>query len=360
MKKEIIINGRFLTGPLTGVQRTAYELVSALDELISRGDIDSCQYSFILVYSGDILHDIRLKHIKILKRGVLKGNLWEQLELPLLSFDKLLINMCSIAPLLKRKQILFVHDVSFLVNKGFFSKSFRLWYANAIPILGKICRRIVTVSEFSKQELIDRAGVSANKISVIYNAADHILKFDDPGSDFMKKIDSYKPFCLAVSNLGANKNFKNLSAAIKEIDFSGYKMLIAGGKIGALKTTSPDVDATYLGYVSDEELNYLYRNASLFVFPSFYEGFGIPPLEAMMLGCPVIASHTSAMPEVLQDASDYFDPYNTKDMGLKIEQLIHDDDRLKELRAKGHQQALKYNWRKSAAQLFNLISQADA
>lgn len=358
-RKTIIINGRFLTGPQTGVQRTAYELVLALDELIDTGNIDVEQTSFVILYAGKIVNPIQLKHIKLKKRGLLKGNLWEQLELPLYSFGHLLLNMCSIAPLMKRNQIVFVHDVSFIVNKDFFSKKFRTWYSMAIPLLGKLSKCMVTVSQFSKSELVQRMGIKEHKIKVIYNSAEHLLRFGEPDPSFMLKVESLKPFCLAVSSLGTNKNFRGLSAALNGVDLNGHQMVIAGGAIGALKNASPNTGAVYLGYVSDEELVYLYRQAALFIFPSFYEGFGIPPLEAMLMGCPVISSNTSALPEVLGDACAYLNPYDIDGMGQKISALINDPAQLAVLRQKGANHVVNYNWHDSALKLYRLIENLD-
>lgn len=358
-KTKVIINGRFLTSPQTGVQRTAYELVLALDELIGSGQIETRDRSFILIYSGTIVNPITLNHIQLIKRGVLKGNLWEQLELPLYAVGHLLLNMCSIAPITKRNQIVFVHDVSFAVNKQFFSKKFTLWYSKAIPLLGKMSKRIVTVSQFSKKELVNRVGIAEQKITVIYNAAEHLLRFGKPDAAFMEKIEALKPFCLAVSSLGANKNFHGLSVALKNTDLGGHQMVIAGGAVGALKNASPNKDAVYLGYVSDQELVYLYQQASLFIFPSFYEGFGIPPLEAMLMGCPVISSNTSSLPEVLGDACAYLDPYDGADMGQKISSLINDPAQLAVFKQKGLLRASNYSWHSSALQLYQLIEEYD-
>ncbi len=360
-RTQIFLNGRFLTMPLTGVQRTAYELVTALDQLIEENNIDGQYYEFILIYSGAIINPIQLKHITLLQKGILKGNLWEQLELPVYTTGKLLISMCTIAPLLKRKQMVIVHDASFVVNPQYFSKAFRTWYQQAIPLLARRSRHMITVSQFSRHELVKHSGFNSDKTSVIYNAADHILNYEEPDEAFKEKINRLKPYCLAVSSLGANKNFKGLSEAIAKIDFPGYHMLIAGGVIGALKHSASASDAvTYLGYVSNAELKYLYSNASLFVFPSFYEGFGIPPLEAMMLGCPVAASNTSSLPEVLNDACAYFNPADTGSIAASIRSLISDNAKLAEFRAKGLEQVKKYSWKKSALQLFALIKQYSA
>ncbi len=356
MKKKIFLNGRFLTRPLTGVQRTAYEMIMALDSLIGQGRINTHDYDFILIYSGTITNPIELKHIKLLQKGVFKGNIWEQLELPLLTAGSLLVSMCTISSLFKFKQMVIVHDASFVVNPGYFSFGFRTWYKFAIPYLARISRHMITVSNFSKSELVKYSGFKAEKTSVIYNAADHVLRFEDPDANFVKKIEALKPYCLAVSSLGANKNFQGLSRAVSKIDFSQYHMLIAGGVIGALKQASSTGSVvTYLGYVSNAELKYLYQNASLFVFPSFYEGFGIPPLEAMIMGCPVAASNTSSIPEVLEDACVYFNPADDDSIAGAIHTLINDDNRLAALKVKGYEQAAKYNWEKSAMQLYNLM-----
>ena len=353
--KKIFINGRFLTRPITGVQRVAYELVKNLDELIDQKAIDGNKYKFYLIYSGDVINSIELKHIEVIKKGILKGNLWEQLELPVYTAGNLLLSLCTISTLFKRRQIVMVHDASFMANPQFFSRGFGAWYRFALPVLGKIARHIITVSEFSKQELVRLAGYKAEKVTVIYNAADHILRFGQPSAAFQSKINALKPYCLAVSSLGANKNFKGLSEAISKIDFSGYTMIVAGGVIGALRYNSLHENVTYLGYVTDEELKYLYGNASLFVFPSFYEGFGIPPLEAMILGCPVISSNTSALPEVLNNACEYFDPHNSLDIANKLSLTIHKAGKLLDLKRRGYIQAAGYSWNKSAVHLYELI-----
>jgi glycosyltransferase involved in cell wall biosynthesis len=353
---KIYLNGRFLTQSLTGVQRTAYEVVIALDGLIEEGVIDKQQYRFILIYPGKPDHLPKLKHIELLNKGVLKGNLWEQLELPVYTAGSLLVSMCTISSLLKRKQIVVVHDASFMVNPQFFSKLFRTWYRFAIPWLAKASRHMITVSEFSRQELIKHIKVATNKISVIPNAADHLLKVDSPEQVFRSKVDALKPFCLSVSSLSANKNFKGLSEAIDKIEFKVFKMVVAGGVSSTLSAAKPSESIHYLGYVKNEELKYLYSNASLFIFPSFYEGFGIPPIEAMICGCPVLASKTSSLPEVLGDAAEYCDPHDINDMAEKIKSLLNDPGKLEAMTAKGLQKASEYSWKKTALKFYEIIT----
>jgi len=354
MSTTVYLNGKFLTRPLTGVQRSAFELVNSLDNLIGEKHIGN-DYNFILLYPGKPLALQPFKYIKCVNKGILTGSLWEQMELPLYTFNSLLVSLCSISTLFKKKQIVLVHDASFFVNKDFFSFSFRTWYKFAIPFLGKIVNQIVTVSNFSKSELSKYGKINPDKIAVVYNSPEHILKVGEPSGGFVKTVESLKPYCLAVSNMGANKNFAGLSTAIDKINFSNYHMLIAGARLRTLKYAAPTNRATYLGYVTDEELKYLYKNASLFIFPSFYEGFGIPPLEAMILGCPVIASNTSAIPEVLDDACDYFNPFDPQDMAIKIDSLLNNPSRLNDLKILGQKRASVYSWRNSGKKLFALI-----
>lgn len=353
--KKVTINGKFLTRPLSGVQRTAYEVVLAIDQLLDNGQIDPKEYEFTVLFADKIVNPIHLKHVRLVKKGILSGNLWEQFELPVYSAGTTLLSMCSISTVFKRNQIVIIHDASFLVNKHFFAASFRLWYSFAIPLLGKVSARIVTVSLFSKNELVRYARIKSSKISVISNSPEHILRAPSVDDAFVEKINALKPYCLAVSNLAANKNFKRLSDAISKIDFKNYRMLIAGGAMDTLQHVAPDNTAEYLGYVTDAELKHLYANASVFLFPSIYEGFGIPPLEAMILGCPVAASNTSSMPEVLGSACAYFNPLDVSDMAGQINQLINNPQEQERLRALGYDQAKKYSWHKSALQLVKLI-----
>jgi len=355
MKEKIYINGKFLNQAITGVQRTAHELIKGIDELIDQGIINRNLYDIILIYPQLRCEAPQYKFVQLLQKGILSGNLWEQIELPAYTRGHVLLSLCMISTLFKRKQIVIVHDASCYVNPQFFSFAFRSWYKFAIYILGKISLKIVTVSEFSKKELVKYAYIDEKKISVISNAADHILYRGKPSEEFRNKIKSNQPYLLAVSSLGENKNFKKLSEAFSELKFRNFKLIIAGGVSNTLNIERSNSVAQYLGYVTDNELKYLYEHAALFIFPSFYEGFGIPPLEAMILNCPVLSSNTSAMPEVLEDGVVYCNPYDVEDIAKKIQQLIDDPKALNALKTKGLEQAKKYNWQLSCEFFFNIV-----
>jgi len=356
MRKRIFFNGRFLTQSITGVQRTAHEMVKALDCLIDEGIIDPNQFEFILIVPKGTIMSLELRHIRQVQKGFLSGNLWEQLELPFYTFGHLLISMGSISSLLKTRQMVVVHDAATFSNPASFKRIFSAWYQAAIRILSKTALQIITVSNYSKAQLIKYTGIKLDRISVIYNGADHIKNFGDADEEFKKKIDMLHPFMLGVSSLHPHKNFEVLSKAIVSADIAEYKMVIAGGAHAkSFDKIVLDKSVIVLGYVTNEQLKYLYSKASLFIFPSLFEGFGIPPLEAMMLGCPVLSSNTTAVPEVLGDACQYFDPHNVNDLVSKLEALVKNKDRLLELKQKGYERAGLYKWKTSATSLFELI-----
>jgi len=361
MKKKIFLNGRFLTQPITGVQRTAHELIKALDKLIEECVIDKSSFEFILIAPKGELMSLQLNHIRLVQKGFLKGNLWEQFELPIYTLNYLLISMGYVSCLIKRKQIIIMHDAGTFSHPHFFKSTFRAWYKFAISILTKVSLHIITVSEFSKKELIKHTKIKENKVTVIYNAPDHIKHYTEPDDEFKDKIKQMQPYFLGVSSLHPHKNFEVLSKASVSADLAEYKIAIAGGANSrSFQTVVLDKSVVMLGYVSNQQLKYLYSHASLFIFPSLFEGFGIPPLEAMILGCPVLSSNATALPEILGDACEYFDPLNVDDLVSKMEGLVKNKTRLDELQQNGYERAALYNWKKSAACLLELIKKFGA
>lgn len=171
--KKIYINGRFLTQNITGVQRYAIEIVKALDDYLNNNDLNN-QYEFEIVAPKNIKQKLELKNIKIKQVGFLKGHLWEQLELPLYVRNKFLFNFCNCAPLLKKNQIVTIHDAAVCAVPQAYSKAFRYWYKFMYKILTVRLNKIFTVSEFSKKELHKYFNVPLEKIEVTYNGIDHM------------------------------------------------------------------------------------------------------------------------------------------------------------------------------------------
>jgi glycosyltransferase involved in cell wall biosynthesis len=357
-KYKIYINGRFLTQPISGVQRYAIEVVRAFDSLIEERFIDINKIEICLLSPKDVINKIIFKNIIHCSVGRFTGHLWEQCELPLYTRDGTLLNLCSTGPLLKINQFVTIHDAAVCASPQGFSWEFRIWYKVLQTCLGVVARGIITDSEFSKDEIMEYYYINEKKIAVIYLGADH-LKTDIFEVDILKRhnIVKYK-YILAVSNMNPNKNFKAIIDSIRYLGELEYDVVIAGGtnpKVFGKQDISINDRIKYIGYVSDKELKALYKYATCFVFPSFYEGFGLPPLEAMACGCPVIVSNTASIPEVCGEAAIYCDPHNPEDIAEKIKQLCGNESLRKEMINKGIDRIRMFRWRQCACDIFRLL-----
>lgn len=340
--KKIYINGRFLTQNITGVQRYAIEIVKALDKYLSDNSLNN-KYKFEIVCPKNIKQKLILKNIKIKQIGILKGHLWEQIELPLYVKDKFLFNFCNCAPLIKKNQIVTIHDIAVCDVPDAYSRFFRTWYKFMYRILTSRLKKIFTVSRFSKKRLHEHFNIPLERIDVTYNGIDHMKNIKPDEKIFFKFGIEKNNYVLAVSSLNPSKNFKLILETAKispEINF-----VIAGGtnstvfKEQGLEIAS---NVKFIGYVSDEELVALYKYASCFVYPSIYEGFGIPPLEAMFFNCPVILSDIEVFKEIYMDSVLYCDVENSK--FLKQQILLIMGSKKQPFLIKYKNVLLKYRW----------------
>ena len=304
---KVYINGRFLTQRMTGAQRYALEMTKAIDSLISSNIIYKNVECFIIAPSNT-LYLPELQNIKIIRKGILFGHAWEQMELPFYTLDGFLINFCNCAPLLKRNQTVTLHDAAASAMPQALSWKFRVWYNFMFTWLGKSLNTIFTVSEFSKKELNKYYGILMDKIHVTYNGIDHIKRIKADESIISREGLNNKNYVLAVSSLNPYKNFPlilDVARYMPDIEF----IIVGGSNAKVFKNVGLNVplNARFIGYISDEELMALYHHASVFVYPSLYEGFGIPPLEAMMCGCQVVVSNIEVFREIYGDSVEYCD-----------------------------------------------------
>lgn len=342
---KIIINGRFLTQKITGVQRVAHELIREIDELLSKEKLE-----VVILAPKNLIFKNSYKNIKIKKVGFLTGVLWEQLELPFYGLLEkgTLLNLGSTAPIINTG-IVDIHDISFKVNPQFFSKKFSLYYKILIWILVKTSKKILTVSEFSKNEIIKYYNVNPKKIEVVYNSWEHILSFKEDFNILKKFNLQKKSFYLGVSSVAPNKNFKYIIELAKL--YPEKQFVIAGKKnekvFGDLGINEMN-NLIWCGYVSDEELKSLYMSCKGFVYPSFYEGFGLPPLEAMGCGCEEIyVSNTSCLPEIFEDSVIYINPNKVEKIFDK--KITVDKEKIKKVLG-------KYSWKESSQLLIERIN----
>lgn len=356
--RRIYLNGRFLSQKITGVQRYALELVKELDLLLAAATADNQPFRFTLLVpqqSGDCP---ALSRIAVARVGRLGGHLWEQLELPWHARDGLLVNLCNTAPLFKRNQVATFHDAAVFSFPMAYSFFFRAWYKTVMRCAGRSARTVLTVSAFSRGELVERVGIPAAKISVVPNAIDHILKVEPDHRVLAQHDLRAGEYVLAVSSMNPTKNFRATLAAFALLDDPSLELVIAGGRntrIFAQEEVALPERVKLVGYVDDPQLKSLYQHAAFFVFPSLYEGFGLPPLEAMACGCPVLASDAASMPEVLGDAALYCDPRSVDDIATKMALMRHDPSRREAHRELGLHLASRCAWRESARKLGNAL-----
>lgn len=341
------INGRFLTQRITGVQRYAREMTLALDQLLQEKTSDGNEYTILA--PKNIIDTLPCKRIQFKVCGHLSGHLWEQIELPYYAKNGYLLNFCNCAPLIKKNQAVTIHDAAIAAFPSAYSWKFRLWYRVMYTVLGKRLNTIFTVSNFSRNELNKYFGIPKEKIHVTYNGVEH-LKDIQPDDRILAKIP--KDYVLAVSSQNPTKNFKLVLEAAEQL--SDINFVIAGGsnaKVFNGKGEKTLVNVQYVGYVSDQELVSLYRHAKVFVYPSLYEGFGIPPLEAMYFGCPVIVSNCASLPEACGDAAVYCNPYDVNRLKHDIEEFVSNLVKRAEYVRLGTQRIKLFQWDKEARKI---------
>lgn len=359
--KKIYINGRFLTQKITGVQRVAHETLKALDNIIDKYKDD---IRIIVIIPKGSIRNYSFKNIEIKNINFLSGHLWEQITLPFITRNKLLLNFCNTAPLFKRKQIVVIHDAAIRTAPEGFNKRFIYWYRVIYWWVSKLAHRIVTVSNFSKSELIQYYPSMKGKIVTVYNGSDHITKINKD-DEILEKYNLKKgKYILAVSSVNPNKNFDIIPKALASLKGFDSQLIIVGGrqeKVFSTGKQSPkDVKGIiWTGFVTDAELVSLYQNASLFIFPSRYEGFGLPPLEAMALGCSVLSSNAASMPEILKNNAIYFNPNDEKGLAKQLKKLLSNPEILKKNESSLKNYSQKYTWDKTAKEILNLIQHID-
>jgi glycosyltransferase involved in cell wall biosynthesis len=347
---KIFVNARFLTQPITGVQRYAVELSKELKRL--RADIR-------FVAPKNLLHHDLGEQLGVEVCGRLTGHAWEQFELPLYTRKGLLLSFCNTSSLVKRRQLVTLHDAAVFAVPGSYSWAFRNWYKVLFVGLGQVALKVLTDSEFSRQELQRYSRVPAYKLEVVYLGSEHVFG-TQADTSILNTYGLERPFLLAVGSQSPHKNFDALVEALERLGETDFDVVIAGGvnpRVHARTGTLPQ-SVRHVGFVSDGELRALYENAAGFVHPAYYEGFGLPPLEAMALGCPVIVSKAASLPEVCGAAALYFDPHNPADIADKIRQLMRDETLRQTLRQRGIKQAEQFSWQNCAEQVLDFAESA--
>jgi glycosyltransferase involved in cell wall biosynthesis len=356
--KEIYINGKFLGQATTGAQRFSMEIVLAIDELLSER-AESLSSNFTLVIPNNVNNLPALRQIHIKKLAGFSSHLWEQISLLVFVENALLINLSGSAPLLKRNQIITIFDAAIYDFSSAYNPIFLFWYQMLHWIQLRFCLRLLTISNFSLGRLCEHLKVNNKHFTIIPCGVDHIYRIALDESILNKHELTPNGYLLAVGSANPSKNFSALIMAFAVLDkIYPVRLVVVGGvnpTVFAGHELIDDERIVKTGRVSDEQLKALYTNAIAFIFPSLYEGFGIPPLEALACGCPVIASNLTSIPEVCSDAVGYFDPTSIISIKNALERIITDDDWRSTLREAGKDRAKEFTWRNAAEKLLNYL-----
>lgn len=335
---KMCYDGRVLTHrKTTGVERFTRELMDNLGKFIEL--------------------DVKAPSVK----GRFLQHLWEHFILPLQCRNaKFFLAPSNVGPVIlpKRcKYILVVHDVAYANFPLAYSRLFSIYYNKVIPIAIKRADVVITVSYSEKKNILKLYPFAKDKIKVIYPGLSNKL--------FLSKtlpFDRREAYFLYVGSLNPRKNLRNLLKGyriFKEKSKIKMGLKVVGASYSIFKNVdtefSEDADVEYLGYVSESELYNLYKRAMAFVFPSFYEGFGYPPLEAMSFGTPTIVSNISSLPEVTKGKALYVDPYSPEDIADKMIKIGSNRSFWEELSENGREVARLYTWEKTVAEFNKVI-----
>ena len=346
----VAVNGKWLGQTRTGTQRYAEELTRRL--------VGDPRLDVLLCLPRGVPVPTWVPAAVDVRRSRLTGIAFEQLALPVLARGRLVLSLAGPAPLLLRRQVATFHDATPFRFPHTYTRAFGRWHRTIYRVVARRARAVVTVSDFSAGELADVLGLPATRFVVIPDGADHM---DDLVGVAPSCAGSPGGFALCVGTLAAHKN---LAGVLRELAAAAIPTIVVGargpGRVFAGGTPTPvsHDGVTYAADLTDAELAWLYRHAIALVFPSRYEGFGLPVIEAQTLDCPVIVARAASLPEVAGPGAISVDPDRPEDVPAILDRLRNDTDFRAEVVAAGRVNAARFSWTESAHRLITVLQTA--
>jgi glycosyltransferase involved in cell wall biosynthesis len=341
---RIAVNARFLVHSVGGMQRYALELCRRFGPQVD-----------LIRPTSDL-------------KGI-SGHLWEQFGLPAHVGSRFLWSPDTTGPLALARQICTFHDLLPIEHPEWFNPQFTRWYQLLLPRLARRVAHIIVNSQFTKESVIGRLAISPEKVTVTPFGVD--ARFSPRNEDEIAMVRERlgigsAPYVLCTQAFVERKNTSRLLRVWQQISPklpANLKLVLAGGKGGGGVVSTFHLDqlpakVLATGYVNDDDLPALYSGASAFVYPSLYEGFGLPTLEAMACGTPVLTSNSSALPEVVGNAALTIDPLDEEAMQDGLLRLLGSDSLRADLRTKGLERVRSFTWDHTAEQTWRLLNQA--
>jgi glycosyltransferase involved in cell wall biosynthesis len=352
---RIAINGRFLTQKTLGVQRFGVETVHAIDALLDT-DAYRALKGRVEIIAPVTARDFPLKNIPLRRVGLFSSYAWEQFELPWHARGWVLLNLCMLGPVVTRHQVVVVHDATARALPDNFSFAFRAAYGFIIPRLCARADHIATVSDFSRREIGQWYGAHTEAVSICYEGGDHIAAVVPDVSALDRFGLRNKRFFLSVGVGSSNKNIETVEVAFRKAALSDTLLVLTGKRDASVHGQVAELHADHVrnvGYVTDAELRTLYEHAIALLFPSRYEGFGLPALEAMTCGCPVVISEQPALVEICADAALRCGADDVETLAGHLRALSADKKLRQRLVAAGRERAHHFTWAATARSLLD-------
>ncbi len=275
------------------------------------------------------------------------GHLWEQAILPALARGSALLYCpANLAPIADKRNVVVIHDAAALRMPSAYSRAYVAYQRRMLPLIARRARLVITVSEFARSELVDVLGTSPERVQVIPAGVDERFRPTVDPAPAKQAYGLERPYALALGTRSARKNASALEAAARALGEHGIEAVLAGGERGYLRES--DSSLRTLGYVSEVHLPALYAGARVLAVPSLHEGFGLPCLEAMASGVPVVAARRGALPETVGDAGLLVDPDRDGELADALVAAACDQGLRARLIAAGLRRAAAYPWRRTA------------
>ena len=353
-RRPVYFNGKFYSGALNGVHRTADRLIREVDALCAQGEPGEFDLCLLAPSRPNWAPDFAVIRKTAERLG--HHQIWEQFVLPLRAADGVLVNLANLAPLAHRRKLSMIHDAQFVISPQSFPLKFSLGYRVLTPVIAATSARVLTVSEYARDSLAAFRVSAHGRTEVVYNGGDHILENAAEPSILERLGLDEGGYALLFGTPALYKNLQVVFAAFARAP-TGVKLVVVGGGPAAMAAAglhAPE-GVVYAGKVSDGELRALYTHALCLLFPSRTEGFGLPPVEAMTCGCPVVAAPAGAMPEVCRDAVLYADVFDPEGWAAQV-RALRDQPALRRAKVEqGRSRAAHFTWRRAGMRLLQEI-----
>jgi glycosyltransferase involved in cell wall biosynthesis len=284
---------------------------------------------------------------------------WEQVALPAQAARlgaALIFSPANLAPLAWPRNVLVMHDAAVLREPQAYSRAYRAWHARVGVACARRAVSVITVSQFSRRELIELAGLDPKRLTVIPGGVDARFAADADADPVARRLGLSRPYVLTIATDDPRKNLGKLAPVAAALAREGIELVWAGDRRPYFAAAAAAAGVRSLGYVPDAELPGLYAGALAFVLASRYEGFGLTCLEAMACGTPVVAADRAALPETCGDAALLVDPDDPEALAAAVLAAATGDAETREaLRSAGLRRAARFSWDETAARVDALL-----